>query len=201
MRNNAAYLPENPIVYIIFPESIHNRASFAIFELKLEDTSARPNKIKTSFVLLCSRLYVSLYSNMARILSIDYGRKRTGIAVTDPLQIIANGLTTVASSQLIDFLTQYMQRESVERVVVGLPRQMNNQPSESMRYITPFVNRFKKLFPNVPIEFFDERFTSVLAHRAMIDGGLSKMARRNKELVDEISATIILRDYLESKKQ
>ena len=128
---------------------------------------------------------------MARILSIDYGRKRTGIAVTDPLQIIANGLTTVASSQLIDFLTQYMQRESVERVVVGLPRQMNNQPSESMRYITPFVNRFKKLFPNVP----------VLAHRAMIDGGLSKMARRNKELVDEISATIILRDYLESKKQ
>ena len=131
---------------------------------------------------------------MARILSIDYGRKRTGIAVTDPLQIIANGLTTVASSQLIDFLTQYMQRESV-------PRQMNNQPSESMRYITPFVNRFKKLFPNVPIEFFDERFTSVLAHRAMIDGGLSKMARRNKELVDEISATIILRDYLESKKQ
>ena len=126
---------------------------------------------------------------MARILSIDYGRKRTGIAVTDPLQIIANGLTTVASSQLIDFLTQYMQRESVERVVVGLPRQMNNQPSESMRYITPFVNRFRKLFPNVPIEFFDERFTSVLAHRAMIDGGLSKMARRNKELVDEISAT------------
>ena len=147
--------------------------------------------------MLYSRLYVSLYSNMARILSIDYGRKRTGIAVTDPLQIIANGLTTVASSQLIDFLTQYMQRESVERVVVGLPRQMNNQPSESMRYITPFVNRFRKLFPNVPIEFF----TSVLAHRAMIDGGLSKMARRNKELVDEISATIILRDYLESKKQ
>ena len=147
--------------------------------------------------MLCSRLYVSLYSNMARILSIDYGRKRTGIAVTDPLQIIANGLTTVASSQLIDFLTQYMQRESVERVVVGLPRQMNNQPSESMRYITPFVNRFKKLFPNVPIE----RFTSALAHRAMIDGGLSKMARRDKELVDEISATIILRDYLESKKQ
>ena len=171
------------------------------FELKLEDTSARQHKIKASFVLLCSRLYVSLYSNMARILSIDYGRKRTGIAVTDPLQIIANGLTTVASSQLIDFLTQYMQRESVERVVVGLPRQMNNQPSESMRYITPFVNRFRKLFPNVPIEFFDERFTSVLAHRAMIDGGLSKMARRNKGLVDEISATIILRDYLESKKQ
>ena len=175
--------------------------TFTIFELKLENTSARQNKIKASFVLLYSRLYVSLYSNMARILSIDYGRKRTGIAVTDPLQIIANGLTTVASSQLIDFLTQYMQRESVERVVVGLPRQMNNQPSESMRYISPFVNRFRKLFPNVPIEFFDERFTSVLAHRAMIDGGLSKMARRNKELVDEISATIILRDYLESKKQ
>ena len=138
---------------------------------------------------------------MARILSIDYGKKRTGIAVTDPLQIIANGLTTVASPQLIEFLTQYMQREEVERIVVGLPRQMNNEPSENMRYITPFVNRFKKLFPQVPVEFFDERFTSVLAHRAMLDGGLSKMARRNKELVDEISATIILKDYLESKKR
>ncbi len=137
---------------------------------------------------------------MGRILSIDYGKKRTGIAVTDPLQIIANGLTTVPTAQLIDFLSQYMQREQVERVVVGLPKQMNNQPSESMRYITPFVNRFKKLFPNVPVEFFDERFTSVLAHQAMLDGGLSKMARRNKELVDEISATIILQSYMESKK-
>ena len=137
---------------------------------------------------------------MARILSIDYGRKRTGIAVTDPLQIIANGLTTVASSQLIDFLTQYMQRESVERVVVGLPRQMNNQPSESMRYITPFVNRFRKLFPNVPIEFFDERFTSVLAHRAMIDGGVPKKRRReDKGLVDRVSAAIILQGYLDSR--
>ena len=143
---------------------------------------------------------LSLQSFMARILSIDYGKKRTGIAVTDPLQIIANGLTTVASSQLLEFLTQYMQKEKVERVVVGLPRQMNNEPSESMRYITPFVNRFKKLFPDVPIEFFDERFTSVLAHRAILDSGLPKMARRNKELVDEISASIILRDYLESKK-
>ncbi len=137
---------------------------------------------------------------MGRILSIDYGKKRTGLAVTDPLQIIANGLTTVPTAQLIDYLTQYMQREQVERVVVGLPKQMNNQPSESMRYITPFVNRFKKLFPDVPVEFFDERFTSVLAHQAMLDGGLSKMARRNKELVDEISATIILQGYMESKR-
>ena len=138
---------------------------------------------------------------MARILSIDYGKKRTGIAVTDPLQIIANGLTTVASSQLIEFLTQYMQREEVERIVVGLPRQMNNEPSENMRYITPFVNRFKKLFPQVPVEFFDERLTSVLAHRAMLDGGLSKMARRNNVLVRGISAPIISQRDVESKKR
>lgn len=134
---------------------------------------------------------------MGRIIALDYGRKRTGIAVTDPLQIIANGLETVQTAQLMNFLTDYIAKESVERVVVGLPKQMNNDYSESMEYITPFVNRFKKLFPEIPIEYVDERFTSVLAHRAMIDGGLKKKDRQNKALVDEISATIILQSYLE----
>ncbi|MBO7418632.1 MAG: Holliday junction resolvase RuvX [Bacteroidaceae bacterium] len=134
---------------------------------------------------------------MGRIIALDYGRKRTGIAVTDPLQIIANGLETVQTAQLMNFLTDYIAKESVERVVVGLPKQMNNDYSESMEYITPFVNRFKKLFPEIPIEYVDERFTSVLAHRALIDGGLKKKDRQNKALVDEISATIILQSYLE----
>lgn len=136
---------------------------------------------------------------MARILSIDYGRKRTGIAVTDSLQIIANGLTTVPTATLMEFLTHYLQTEEVERVVIGLPKQMNNLPSESMRYIAPFVARFKKVYPQLPIEYVDERFTSSLAHRAMLDGGLKKKDRQNKELVDEISAVIILQSYLESK--
>ena len=137
---------------------------------------------------------------MARILAIDYGRKRVGVAVTDTLQLIANGLATVPAASIIDFICDYVKNEDVERIVVGLPKQMNNQPSESMKYITPFVNTLKKKLPNMPIEFSDERFTSVLAHRAMIDGGLKKKDRQNKALVDEISATIILQDYLEFKK-
>ena len=137
---------------------------------------------------------------MARILSIDYGKKRTGIAVTDTLQMIANGLTTVQTPQLYDFLCSYMKKEPVERIVVGLPRQMSGEASDNMKNITPFVNRMRKNFPDLPIEFYDERFTSVLAHRAMLDGGLGKKARQNKGLVDEISATIILNDYLESRK-
>ena len=136
---------------------------------------------------------------MGRILAIDYGMKRTGVAVTDPLQIIANGLTTVPTAQLMTFLTDYMAKETVDRVIIGLPKQMNNEASDNMANITPFVNRFKKLFPNVPIEYVDERFTSVLAHRAMIDGGLKKKDRQNKALVDEISATIILQSYMENK--
>lgn len=135
---------------------------------------------------------------MARILSIDYGRKRTGIAVTDPLKIIANGLTTVPTGELIRFLTDYFQKEAVEKVIIGLPKQMNNELSENMRYIEPFVARFKKVFPDMPIEYFDERFTSSLAHRTMLDGGLKKRDRQNKELVDEISAVIILQGYMES---
>ena len=137
---------------------------------------------------------------MGRILSIDYGRKRTGLAVTDPLQIIANGLTTVQTASLMPFLKEYMAKEQVERIVVGLPRQMNNELSESWRYIEPFLNRLKKEMPEVPVELVDERFTSVLAHQAMRDGGLKRKDRQNKELVDEISATIILQSYLENKR-
>ena len=137
---------------------------------------------------------------MGRILAIDYGTKRTGIAVTDPMQIIANGLTTVPTGELMDFLLDYMKREKVERIIIGHPKQMNNQDSESMKYIVPFVNRLKKVLPDVPLEMVDERFTSVLAHQAMLAGGLKKKDRQNKALVDEISATIILQSYLESKR-
>ena len=137
---------------------------------------------------------------MARILAIDYGKKRTGLAVTDVLQIIANGLTTVPTHTLMDFIFDYVKREPVERIVVGLPKQMNNQPSENMVRIEPFVNRLRKVLPNIPVEYVDERFTSVLAHQAMLDGGLKKKDRQRKELVDEISATIILQSYMDSRK-
>ena len=137
---------------------------------------------------------------MARILSIDYGKNRTGIAVTDPLQIIAGGLATVSTSELFDWLKAYLSKEQVERIVIGEPRQPNGQPSENLARVQQFVNRWRKAMPDVPIEFFDERFTSVLAHQAMLDGGLKKKARQDKALVDEISATIILEDYLRSKK-
>ena len=119
---------------------------------------------------------------MARILSIDYGQKRTGLAVTDPLQMIAGGLAVV------------------ETIVVGYPRQTNGEDSENMKRITPFVNRLRKLYPDKAVELYDERFTSVLAHRTMLDAGIGKKARQNKGLVDQISATIILQDYLESRR-
>ena len=137
---------------------------------------------------------------MSRILAIDYGRKRTGIAVTDPMQIIANGLTTVPTHELMDFLLKYVAQEKVERIVVGHPKQMNNEDSENMKYIKPFVAQLKKRLPDIPEELVDERFTSVLAHQAMLDGGLKKKARQDKALVDEISATIILQSYLESRR-
>ncbi|HQG08508.1 MAG TPA: Holliday junction resolvase RuvX [Dysgonamonadaceae bacterium] len=137
---------------------------------------------------------------MGRLLAIDYGKKRTGIAVSDPLQIIANGLTTVETSRLFDFLHDYLQKEEVSTIVVGLPKQMNNELSENIRRIEPFVNRLRKLYPNLVIEYFDERFTSKMAHQSMIDGGLKKKDRQNKALVDEISATIILQGYMESKR-
>lgn len=137
---------------------------------------------------------------MGRILSIDYGRKRTGLAVTDPLQIIAGGLATVATSELFNWLKAYIEKENVERIVIGEPRQPNGEPSENLARVQQFVNRWRKAVPQVPIDYYDERFTSVLAHQAMIDGGLHKKARQNKGLVDEISATIILEDYMRSRK-
>ena len=137
---------------------------------------------------------------MARILSIDYGKKRTGLAVSDPLQLIAGGLATVATYELWDYLQQYVVREQVERIVIGEPRQPNGQPSENLARVQQFVNRWRKAMPQIPIEYYDERFTSVLAHQAMLDAGLRKKARQDKALVDEISATIILEDYLRSKK-
>lgn len=133
---------------------------------------------------------------MARILAIDYGKKRTGLAVTDPLQIIAGGLATVSTSELFDYLKKYIQSEPVERIVIGEPLQPNGKPSENLQRVKAFVNRWRKAVPEIPIEFYDERFTSVLAHQAMIDGGLKKKARADKALVDEISATIILQDYM-----
>lgn len=138
---------------------------------------------------------------MSRILSIDYGKKRTGLAVTDPLQIIAGGLATVATCDLFQYLSDYIAREPVERIIIGEPRQPNGQPSENLARVMQFVNRWRKVKPTVPIELFDERFTSVLAHQAMLDGGLKKKARQNKALVDEISATIILQDYMRSRKR
>ena len=137
---------------------------------------------------------------MGRILGIDYGRKRCGIAVTDPLKIIANGLTTVPAHTLIYFLQDYTKKESVEKIIVGLPKQLNGNPSESMNYITPFLNRLRKVLPDIPVEMYDERFTSTLAHKAMLDGGMKKKDRQNKEIVDTIAASIILNDYLQSNK-
>lgn len=132
-----------------------------------------------------------------RILSIDYGKKRTGLAVTDPLQIIANGLATVSTSELFDNLKKYTSQEQVERIVIGRPTQPNGQPSENLVRVEQFVNRWRKAMPEIPIEYYDERFTSVLAHQAILDSGIGKKARReNKGLVDEISATIILQDWM-----
>ena len=136
-----------------------------------------------------------------RILSIDYGKKRTGLAVTDPLQIIAGGLATVATTDLYTYLEEYIKKEQVERIVMGKPMQPNGQPSENLSRVENFYNRWRKAHPEVPMEYYDERFTSVLAHRAMIEGGVKKKVRKeNKGLVDEISATIILQDYLQSRK-
>ena len=137
---------------------------------------------------------------MSRILAIDYGKKRTGLAVTDPLCIIANGLATVATSELFDFLSQYVVKEDVRQFVIGKPIQPNGEPSENFSRVEQFVNRWRKAHPELPIDYYDERFTSVIAHQAMIAGGVKKKVRReDKGLVDEISATIILQDYMRSK--
>ena len=135
---------------------------------------------------------------MGRILAIDYGRKRTGLAVTDVLRITANPLLTIETKDLINWLTDYFAHEPVDEVVIGHPTQMNGQESESMNYIRPFMGVFKKTFPTIPITMYDERFTSVLAHRAMIDGGMKKKNRQDKAVVDKIAACIILEGYLDS---
>ena len=138
---------------------------------------------------------------MSRVLSIDYGKKRTGIAVTDSLQIIANGLVTVATPDLMTFLLQYVVKESVEEIVIGYPMQPNGAPSENLQRVEQFVKRWRKLQPTIPIVYYDERYTSELAHRAIIESGIKKKVRReNKGLVDEISATILLQDYLQYKQ-
>ena len=131
-------------------------------------------------------------------MGIDYGRKRTGVAVTDPLGIVAGNLATVPTHTLMQFIKEYLEREQVDRIVIGKPTQLNGEPSESMRYITPFVNRLQKELPDVPVVMYDERFTSAIAHQAMIDGGMKKSDRRDKSRVDAIAATIILNDYLQS---
>ncbi|MCP2025986.1 putative Holliday junction resolvase [Flavobacterium sp. HSC-32F16] len=137
---------------------------------------------------------------MPRILSIDYGQKRTGIAVTDEMQIIASGLTTISTHTLIDFLKDYFAKEKVEAVLIGEPKQMNGQPSESASVINGFVTHFSNIFPDMKVIRMDERFTSKMAFQTMIDSGLSKKQRQNKGLIDEISATIMLQDYLSSKR-
>lgn len=136
---------------------------------------------------------------MARILSIDYGKKRVGLAVTDPMQMIATRLTTVTAHEIWKFLDDYFGKEEVELVLVGYPVQLNNQPSEAIRYVNPFLKAFQKKY-SVPIKLMDERFTSKMALRAMIDAGVKKMDRRDKALIDGVSATIILQSYLEEKK-
>ncbi|MBQ7210951.1 MAG: Holliday junction resolvase RuvX [Paludibacteraceae bacterium] len=136
---------------------------------------------------------------MSRILAIDYGRKRTGLAVTDPAQMIASPLETIATAELPSWLDEYFRKEQVETVVIGMPRRMNNQPSESYTYIEPFIRMFRKRFPQVDLQTFDERFTSVLAHRAMIEGGMKRKQRQDKTVVDKIAACIILEDYLNNR--
>ena len=137
---------------------------------------------------------------MGRILAIDFGKKRTGLAVTDMLRITANPLITIETKELLGWLTEYFTRETVDEVVVGHPKQMNGEDSESMQYIRPFVARFQQTFPDKPITYYDERFTSVLAHQAMIAGGMKKKTRQDKTQVDKLAACIILEGYLDAQR-
>ena len=150
------------------------------------------------FLLILTFHLILFY--LDRILAIDYGIKRTGIAVTDPMKIIASGLQTVATHQIFDFLKDYFLKESVSEIVVGYPRKLNNQPSESVKYINPFVKKLERIYPDKKIVLVDERFTSKIAFQSMIEAGLKKKQRQNKELVDQISAALILQGYLESRK-
>ncbi len=137
---------------------------------------------------------------MGRILAIDYGRKRVGLAVTDPCGIIATGLQTVPAHEVLVFLQQYITKEKVDLFVVGHPKQMDNSDSESMKYIKPFLKALKRKFPEIPVEMYDERFTSVLAHKALLEGGAKKKTRQDKALIDTMSATIILTSYMEYRR-
>jgi putative Holliday junction resolvase len=137
---------------------------------------------------------------VGRVLALDYGKKRVGVAVSDPLKITANGLDTVETSRLREFIEEYLVREDVECLVVGFPKQMNDKVSEAEKYITPFLKWFANVHPDIRIERMDERFTSLLASKSLIEGGAKMMTRRNKSLVDKISAVIILQSYLETLK-
>ena len=136
---------------------------------------------------------------MGRIIGIDYGKKRVGLAVTDPLQIFASPLNTVNTQEFDSFINDYLKSEVIESFVVGYPVQMNNKPSESVKYVDPFITRLKKKFPGIPVYLIDERFTSQIALRSMIDGGVKKKGRRNKLIIDMVSASIILQSYLDSR--
>lgn len=135
---------------------------------------------------------------MARLLAIDYGRKRTGIAVSDPLQLIATGLTTIQSDSLLSWLKDYMQQEPVEKIIIGYPKTLSNEPAEAIRYINPVIKKIVHTFPEIPLVLMDERFTSKMAFQAMIDGGLKKKDRQDKAMIDKVSATILLQDFMAS---
>jgi putative holliday junction resolvase len=139
-------------------------------------------------------------NKMGRILAIDYGKKRVGLAVSDPLKIIATRLTTVSANEIWNFLEDYLVKEKVELVLVGYPRQLNNEPSEAIQYINPFLRKFQAKYGQIPLKLMDERFTSKMAFQTMIDAGVKKKDRRNKEIVDGVSATIILQSHLEEQK-
>lgn len=136
---------------------------------------------------------------MGRLMGIDYGQKRVGIAVSDPMKMIANGLATVHSKDIFEFLKDYFQKEEVEALAIGYPKTLSNQPAEALAFVNPFIKKFRKEFPQIPVHLVDERFTSKMAFQTMIDGGLKKKARQNKELVDTISATIILQSFMEQQ--
>ncbi len=141
------------------------------------------------------------FAGVGRIIAIDYGRKRTGLAVSDPMQIIAGGLLTLSGDEVIPYLKEYIKRENVELILLGEPRQMNYQPSENMKWVDLFRKKLETEIPHIPIRMIDERFTSVLAHRTMLDAGLKKHDRQNKALADELSAVIMLQSYIESTKK
>lgn len=137
---------------------------------------------------------------MGRLLALDLGRKRCGVAVTDPLRICANGLPTVNTNEIITFLHDYFTKEQVDSIIIGEPKDLHGNPSDSMRYILPVINKIKKDFPEKPVIMFDERFTSAIAHQEMLNGGFKKKDRQQKERADEMAAVLILTSYLESRQ-